>query len=73
MARKRHPSKEIAAAIAHAESQGWVVVRGGAHAWGILRCPHGQRGGCSLSVWSTPRDPHRHSQRIRQAVDRCPH
>lgn len=73
MARKRHPSREIAAAVAHAESRGWVVVRGGAHAWGILRCPHGQRGEYSLSVWSTPRDPDRHAQRIRQAVDRCSH
>ncbi len=73
MAKKRHPNKEIADAVAYAEARGWVIVRGGAHAWGILRCPHGQRAGYSVSVWSTPRDPYRHAHRIRQAVDRCPH
>ena len=42
---KRHPNKEIADAVAYAEARGWVIVRGGAHAWGILRCRHGQRAG----------------------------
>ena len=73
MARKRHPNQEIADAVAYAEARGWMIVRGGAHAWGILRCPHGQRGGCRMSVWLTPQDPFRHAQRIRQAVHRCPH
>jgi len=32
MARKRHPNKEIEAALRYAETYGWLVVPGGHHA-----------------------------------------
>ena len=72
MARKRHPVKEIEAAVRYAESNGWVVVASGsaAHSWAKLRC----RGDCpQRSVWSTPADPVAHARQIRAYVDRCPH
>lgn len=75
MARTRHPKKEIEAAVAYAESKGWTLVSAGksAHAWGILRCPANQRGGCSKSVYSTPRSAQNHADDIRRYVDRCTH
>ena len=73
MARPRHPNKEIEAAVAYAESRGWVFVRKASHAWGRLRCARGQRDGCQLSVWSTPRDPQGHAEHIRRQIDDCPH
>jgi hypothetical protein len=62
MARARHPNKAIEAAIAEAESQGWLVVVGGSHAWGILYCPERGRDGHRFSVYSTPRVPEAHAK-----------
>ena len=75
MARSRHSKKEIEAAVVYAEENGWTYVASGksAHCWGILRCPHHERDGCSISVNSTPRVPQNHADQIRRAVDRCPH
>ncbi len=73
MARPRHPSKEIEAAVRYAEGFGWTCTLSKGHAWGRLRCPHGQRGGCQLSVWSTPKNPHNHAEQICRRVDACPH
>jgi hypothetical protein len=39
MARSRHPDKDIEAAVAYAEANGWVFVRQGSHGWGIFHCP----------------------------------
>lgn len=50
MARPRHPSKEIEAAVAHAEALGWRVVPISGHAWGRLYCPWADRDGCMVSV-----------------------
>lgn len=72
MARPRHPNKEIDAAIAHAESLGWVVHMSYGHAWGRLYCPSHTRDGCKISVWSTPRVPQNHANGIIRAVNRCP-
>lgn len=72
MARKRHPIKEIEAAVRYAETNGWGVVASGssAHSWAKLRCV----GDCpQRSVWSTPSDPIAHARQIRAYVDRCPH
>lgn len=72
MARKRHPVKEIEAAVRYAESNGWTVVASGssAHSWAKLRCP----GDCpQRSVWSTPSNPAGHARQVRAFVDRCPH
>jgi hypothetical protein len=73
MAKSRHPNKEIEAAVAYALARGWTLVAAHGHAWGILRCPHGQRGGCAISVHSTPRVPQNHADQVRRNVDRCPH
>lgn len=43
------------------------------HAWGRLFCPQSSRDGCSISVWSTPKNPENHARHIRNRVDACPH
>lgn len=73
MARSRHPIKDIEEAVSYAESRGWVFVRSGAHAWGILHCPERGRDGHRFSVYSTPRVPAAHARDLRRAVDRCGH
>ena len=40
---------------------------------GRLLCPHASRGGCIVSVWSTPRVAENHARQIRSKVDSCPH
>jgi hypothetical protein len=70
---KRHPNKEINAALQYAESMGWTIFKSPkGHCWGMIRCPHG-RGGCQKSIWSTPRVPENHAKAIRRFVDNCPH
>ena len=73
--RKKHPNKEIEAAIKQAESLGWRYKKAGhsAHAWGRLLCPLESKEGCALSVWSTPRNPMTHARQIRKRVEQCPH
>lgn len=73
--RNRHPRKEIEEAIQYAENQGWRFkkVGGSAHAWGRLLCPLQEREGCSMSIWSTPRDSDIHAKQIQRRVDSCPH
>ena len=73
MGRHRHPDKDIEAAMAYAESRGWVYVRKGGHAWGILRCSFRGRDGHQFPVWSTPRNPAAHAKDLRREVDKCPH
>ena len=75
MPAKRHPNKEIAAAVGYAISRGWRLRAPGksAHAWGHLLCPANVQGGCRLSVWSTPKNPETHAKQIRRTVDRCQH
>jgi hypothetical protein len=75
MARPRHATKEIEDAVAYAMGQGWVFTRAAAraHVWGTLRCPHGERDGCTFFVQSTPRVPRNHADQLRKRVDRCPH
>lgn len=73
--RNKHPNKEIEAAIKYAEDQGWRYKDSGnsAHAWGRLLCPLEDREGCSMSIWSTPRDPDNHANQIRRKIKSCPH
>jgi hypothetical protein len=75
MPRKKHFNKEIEVAVQYAESRGWryKAVGRSAHAWGRLLCPLESREGCSMSVWSTPRDPVNHAKQIRRRVDSCLH
>ena len=74
MTRSLHPKKEVEAALRHAETHGWRVTVGGAHAWGKIYCPrrHDEcRCGefCITSVWSTPRNPGNHARALRRVVD----
>ena len=72
---RRHPNKEINEAVEYAIARGWTLVAAGksAHAWGILRCPAGNREGHQKSVYSTPKSPENHADQIRRFVDRCEH
>lgn len=69
----RHKDKDIQAAIEYALLHGWRLFVGGSHAWGFLYCPHEERDGCRVAIYSTPRDPFRHAREIRKHVDRCTH
>lgn len=71
VARKRHTSKEVEAAVVYAEQLGWTF-RPQGH-WGRLYCPHADRDGCQVGVNGTPRNPEVHAQQILRAVNRCPH
>lgn len=75
MPRKKHPNKEIEAAICFAESKDWRYKKTGdsAHAWCRLHCPLKTREGCAMSVWSTPKVPERHARQIIRNVKQCPH
>ena len=73
--RKKHPNKKIEQAIKYAESKQWRYLKVGksAHAWGRLLCSQENKEGCSMSVWSTPRDTDVHAKQICRRVDACPH
>ncbi|UHQ18169.1 hypothetical protein LVB87_07975 [Lysobacter sp. KIS68-7] len=78
MARKRHPKPEVESAIRHAESHGWRIQVGGAHAWGRMLCPYDDaacRCGefCITGIWSTPKNPGIHGRQLRRVVDNCAH
>lgn len=70
MPRARHPKKDVEAALQFAEANGWTVTpttRG--HRWGKAECANG----CSVSIWSTPKNAQNHAKHIQRAVARCPH
>jgi hypothetical protein len=76
VSKRRHPNKEIDAAIAYAAAKNWTVLEATGHAWGIMRCPFNDRTCrdgifCQTSIWSTPRSPESHARNIRKAVDNC--
>lgn len=73
--RPKHPDKAIESAISYAETLGWHYKKAGnsSHAWGRLLCASNARGGCMLSVWSTPRDGEVHAEQIRRRVRLCIH
>jgi len=76
MARRKHPNKDIEAALAFAEANGWLVKEGGGHAWGKMYCPENSaecRCGefCISSIWSTPRNPVNHAKQIYRVVKNC--
>ena len=75
MNRKKHPNKDIEEAVKYAESMGWRYKASGdsAHAWGRLLCVLESREGCSMSIWSTPKNPFAHAEQIKRSVNRCPH
>lgn len=76
MGRPSHPKKEVEEAIRYAESYGWSVSVGGAHAWGKMLCPYNDsecRCGefCRVGIWSTPKDAGNHGKALKRVVDNC--
>lgn len=78
MPRRRHPKKEVEAALTELEAFGWRVIErhGKTHAWGIVRCPYNDpdcRCGefCQMTVNSTPRDPARHAAKLVSKALNC--
>jgi len=76
MSRRRHPDKEIEAALRYAEAYGWQIVATGHHGWGKLYCPtHSAacRCGefCISVIWSTPRNVFHHARALRRVVNKC--
>lgn len=76
MPRKRHPDKDIEAALQHAEANDWRIEVGGSHAWGKIYCPSNSKSCrcglfCIASIWSTPRNATHHANQIRRIVDNC--
>jgi hypothetical protein len=76
MARRKHPIKEVEAALAFAEENAWRIEVGGSHAWGKMYCPYNDndcRCGefCISSISSTPRNPSTHAKQIRRIVNNC--
>jgi len=73
MSKPRHPNKNIEEAIQYAESKGWHYFKTGdsSHAWGRLLCR--KRGGCCMSIWSTPKVEENHAKQIRRNVNKCSH
>jgi len=70
-----HPDKHIREAMQFAESLGWTFTEAGphGHAYGFLYCPHHERDGCIVTVYSTPKTPYIAAQRIIRKVKKCPH
>jgi hypothetical protein len=77
LSRIRHPKKEVEHALRELEALGWTVeVRGGGHAWGLLKCPANSRecrGGtfCQMTINSTPQNPSSHAAKLRQKALGC--
>ena len=80
MPRKRHPNRDIEAALRALEAMGWSVdeAKGrSAHAWGFALCPANARDACRsgvfcrMSVWSTPRNPQAHARELVRKADGC--
>lgn len=78
--RRRHPDKDIEAALRALEATGWTVEEAkgrSAHAWGFALCPANAgaacRGGvfCRMSVWSTPRNPTGHARALLRQAAGC--
>ena len=70
MARAQHPKKEVEKGLKDMEAAGWTVRPTAAgHRWGKAECGSG----CSVSIWSTPKNPQNHANQLRRAVSRCPH
>jgi len=66
----KHPDKDVAKALKHAEAQGWTVKpTSSGHSWGTALCGKG----CFVAIWSTPKNAGNHAKKIRNTVDRCPH
>ena len=68
---KHHPNKEVSDAIAHALRLGWTMIDGTGHLYVMLRCPQGDRTGCQVPVFCTPKNPGNHARRTIREVNAC--
>ncbi|MCY4391402.1 MAG: hypothetical protein OXE43_05025 [Chloroflexi bacterium] len=74
MPRRRHPKKEVEAALREAEATGWrITMSASGHGWGVMWCPEQSREGCRRSISSTPRNPGNHAAHLLQGMRGCPH
>lgn len=77
MSRDRHPKKEVEQVLRQLEVLGWSVeIRGGGHAWGLLKCPANSadcRDGkfCQMTINSTPQNASSHAAKLRQKALGC--
>lgn len=75
--RSRHPKKDVEKVLCELEALGWTVdVRGGGHAWGLLRCPENAKDCrdskyCQMTINSTPQNPSSHAAKLRQKALAC--
>ena len=72
MPRRRHQNKDVEAAIKLLEDDGWRVVSRSGHPWGVARCGASRRGGCQVTIYSTPANPAAHARELRRAIQLCP-
>ena len=68
---KYHPNKEVSDAMEYAVGLGWTIVPGGNHAYAMLRCPQGDRTGCQVAVFHTPKNPGNHARRVIRDINAC--
>ena len=80
VSRRRHPNKEVEAALEELESMGWSVneAKGrSAHGWGFALCPANAKEACRsgifcrMSIWSTPSPPEAHARQLLGKANGC--
>ena len=69
--RRHHPSKEVSDAMEYAVDLGWTIVKGRNHTYAMLRCPKGDRSGCQVPVFHTPKNPGNHARDLIHDIDSC--
>ena len=67
-----HSEKVVREVLKRAVADGWKFepTKGGGHSFGRLICPHGQ---CTQRIYSTPKSPENHAQRLQDLVGHCGH
>ncbi len=68
---KYHPNKEVSDAMEYAVDLGWTIVPGGNHTYAMLRSPQGDRTGCQVPVFHTPKNPGNHARRVIRDINAC--
>ncbi|MCU5774660.1 hypothetical protein N5923_10565 [Erwiniaceae bacterium BAC15a-03b] len=70
---KKHPHKEIQAAIDHAVASGWIIVEcsSKAHPFCKIRCGLAGHTEHMHSIWSTPKNPEHFARQIIRYVNKC--
>lgn len=72
--RAKHPKKDVEQVLRFAEENGWLVrPTASGHRWGEMTCGLAGLDSCRISIWSTPKNPGNHANRLRRKVRNCPH